>query len=137
MKNLKSNIKRALAILGVCVFTLCSLTGCSQAQRASYNIKKQADNFNVLRQVTVINCITNDIIVQMTGKFSVEVDEVENQLELTVENEDGSYGLHFIGLNKMISYTVIDLDTNYVDAYKFTMNFNPDMWIPVGFEEIE
>lgn len=34
------------------------LTGCStEAERVSYNLSQQADNFNVVRQLTVINCI--------------------------------------------------------------------------------
>lgn len=116
---------------------LCFMTGCSEASRASYNISKQADNFNVLRQLTVINNITGDTVFQMTGKFSILVDETESQLEVTVENEDGSYSKHFVGLNEVTTYTVIDLDTNYVDKYKFTINYNPKMWIPVELENID
>lgn len=73
----------------------------------------------------------------MTGKMSINVDEVENQLELIVENEDGSYSKHFVGLNAVTTYTVVDLDTNYVDKYKFTLNYNPNMWMPVEFETID
>ena len=56
------------------------LTGCTEAERASYNLSKQADNFNVIRQLTVINCIEGDVIFQMTGKLSIEADEVDKQL---------------------------------------------------------
>ena len=34
------------------------LGGCgTESQRVSYNLSQQADNFNVVRQLTVINCI--------------------------------------------------------------------------------
>ena len=34
------------------------LIGCStESERVSYNLSQQADNFNVVRQLTVINCI--------------------------------------------------------------------------------
>lgn len=115
-----------------------SLVGCGrEADKVSYNLSKQADNFNVLRQLTVINNMTSDTVFTMTGKFSINVDETESQLEVTVENDDGSYSKHFVGLNNMTTYTVVDLDTNYVDKYKFTLNYNPKMWIPTEFENID
>jgi len=123
------------SIFVVLCMVLC-LTGCSQAERASYNVSKQADNFNVLRQLTAINNMTNDTILQMTGKFSITVDSADNQLEVIVENDDGSYSKHFVGLNDMTTYTIVDLENNYVNPYKFTLNFNPDMWIPIEVEEI-
>ena len=113
------------------------LTACSQAERASYNISKQADNFNVLRQLTVINNVTGDTVFTMVGKFSIEVDEAENQLEVTVENDDNTYSKHFVGLNDVTTYTVVDIDTNHVDKYKFTINYNPNMWLPIEFETID
>ena len=113
------------------------LTGCSEAARVSHNISQQADNFNVLRQLTVINNVTGDTIYTMTGKFSINVDETESQLEITVENDDNSYSKHFVGLNDVTTYTVVDIDTNYTEKYKFTINYNPKMWIPVDFENID
>lgn len=128
--------KKLFSILLVTILCF-SLIGCSQAERASYNISKQADNFNVLRQLTVINNVTGDTVFTMVGKFSIEVDEAENQLEVTVENDDNTYSKHFVGLNDVTTYTVVDIDTNHVDKYKFTINYNPNMWLPVEFETID
>lgn len=90
----------------ILMFSMLGLTGCSEAERVTYNLSTQADNFNILRQVTVINCIANDVVFQMTGKMSITAD-------------------------------VEDIDTNYVDKYKFTVNYNPKMWIPVDFEIVD
>lgn len=130
---MKNKLISILLVLMLCL----SFVGCSEAERVSHNISKQADNFNVLRQLTVINNVTGDTIFTMTGKFSINVDESENQLEVTVENDDDSYSKHFVGLNDVTTYTVVDIDNNYVDKYKFTINYNPNMWIPVGFENID
>lgn len=50
--------------------TLCSvvLAGCTESSRVSYNLSKEADNFNDIRQITVINCLQGDVLFQMTGK---------------------------------------------------------------------
>ena len=105
--------------------------------KLSYNISKQADNFNVIRQITVINCIQGDVMFQMTGKMSLRVDTAENQLEITVEDENGSYKKHFIGLSDNVTYTVEDVTDNYVDNYHYTLNFNPKMWNPIDVETID
>lgn len=53
---------------------LMALTGCEdrEATKVSYNISKQADNFNVVRRLTVINTRSDKCILQMTGKISIE-----------------------------------------------------------------
>ena len=55
----------------------------------SYNLSQQADNFNDIRQVTVINCLQGDVLFQMTGKMSITADTEDNQLEIVVEDENG------------------------------------------------
>ena len=137
MKKIRKSMKPTIAVLLCTMLMSFTLTGCSEASRASQQVSQQADNFNVLRQLTAINNMTNDTIFTMTGKFSITVDETESQLEIIVENDDGSYSKHFVGLNDMTTYTVVDLDANYVNPYKFVINYNPEMWIPIEFENID
>ncbi len=130
-------MRRFLGIIAVLV-SVFGLTACTQAERASYNVSKQADNFNIVRQITVINCIKGDVLFQVSGKMSINVDETENQLELLVE-DDGTYSKHFIGLSDNVTYVVEDLNlgNNEVSKYHYTINWNPNMWIPVDFEAID
>ncbi|WP_242871603.1 hypothetical protein [Acetobacterium wieringae] len=122
-----------IALLG-----LLMLTGCeSEAEKVSYNLSQQADNFNVIRQLTVINCIEGDVLFQMTGKMSITADTADNQLEVIVEDEDGSYKKHFIGLSDNVTYVVEDLGGNDVSKYKYTLNYNPKMWIPAEIKTID
>lgn len=130
-------MKKILVMILV-VMIVIGLVGCqTQADKVSYNLSKQADNFNVVRQITVINCIGGDVLFQMTGKMSIKADTADNQLEITVEDENGSYKKHFIGLSDNVTYVVEDIDTNYVSNYKYTINFNPKMWLPINFETID
>lgn len=130
-------MKKKIIVLLMSMIIALPLAGCNEAERVSYNLSQQADNFNVLRQVTVINCIANDVVFQMTGKMSITADTFENQLEMVVENEDGTYSKHIIGLSDNVTYVVEDIDTNYVEKYKFVINYNPKMWIPVEFETVD
>lgn len=72
------------------------------------------DNFNVIWQLTVINCIEGDVLFQMTGKMSITADTADNQLEVIVEDEDGSYKKHYIGLSDNVTYVLEDLGENNV-----------------------
>lgn len=136
-KTKKITVTALMSIL-IAIVLACCLTGCREADRASYNVSKQADNFNIVRQVTVIDCINGDIMFQMTGKMSVFADTEENQLELMVE-DSGNYTKHIIGLSDNVTYVVEDLNLgkNDVSKYHYTINFNPKMWVPVDAEVID
>lgn len=109
-----------------------SITGCDQRQSddVSYNLSLEADNFNDVRQITVINCLQGEVLFQMTGKMSIAADTGDDQLEIIVEDENGEYKKHFIGLSDNVTYVVEDITTGEVSKYKYTLNFNPEMWLP-------
>nr|DAI35494.1 MAG TPA: protein of unknown function (DUF5052) [Caudoviricetes sp.] len=118
----------------ILVFALC---GCREASRVSHNLSLEADNFNDVRQITVINCIQGDVLFQMTGKMSITADMEDNQLEVIVEDENGEYKKHFIGLSNNVTYVVEDITAGDVEKYKYTLNFNPKMWVPVEFKTVD
>ena len=131
-------MKRVLCAIILGVFTVMALSGCdTQASRVSYNLSQQADNFNDVRQITVMNCIKGDVLFQMTGKMSITADTADNQLEVIVEDNDGNYKKHFIGLSDNVTYVVEDITSGDVSKYHYTLNFNPNMWIPANIDKID
>jgi hypothetical protein len=130
-------MKKVILLVLIIVLML-GFAGCqSEAQKVSYNLSKEANNFNVVRQLTVINCIEGDILFQMTGKISIEADTADNQLEITVECEDGTYKKHFVGLSNNVTYVVEQISAKDVSKYRYTLNFNPKMWLPVDIKNID
>ena len=69
--------------------------GCREADRVSYNISKEADNFNVVRRITVFNIRTDTVLMQMTGRFSLQNNST-SELEVVCEVEKGTYQKHFV-----------------------------------------
>ena len=124
-------------ILAAAALVALSLTACSEVDRVSYNLSQEADNFNDVRQITVINCLQGDVLFQMTGKMSITADVADNQLEVVVEDENGEYKKHFIGLSDNVTYVVEDITAGDVSEYKYTLNFNPKMWIPWEADTID
>lgn len=134
---MKKYLRKTISVILV-VIALVTLVACqTEAEKVNYNLTLEADNFNVVRQITVINCIEGDVIFQMSGKMSINADIADNQLEVTVE-DNGTYVKHFIGLSDNVTYVVEDLNlgANDVAKYRYTLNFNPDMWIPVEVKTI-
>ena len=131
--------KKVIGIIELLLVSVFCLTACSEASRVESNLTKEADNFNLVRQLTVINCLQGDVLFQMTGKMSITADVDDNQLEIIVENDDGNYTKHFVGLSDNVTYTIEDLNqgANDVEKYKYTLNFNPEMWLPVEVETID
>ena len=131
--------KRIVSILIIATMAAGIITGCSEKDRVESNLTKEADNFNIVRQLTVMNCIEGDVLFQMSGRMSITADTEDNQLEIIVENDDNTYVKHFVGLSDNVTYVIEDLNlgTNDVEKYKYTLNFNPEMWMPVEVETID
>ena len=91
--------KKFCLLIAAVVLSVGSLTGCNEAERVSHNLSEEANNFNNIRQITVINCLKGDVLFQMTGKISITADTEDNQLEIIVEDENGNYKKHFIVLS--------------------------------------
>lgn len=126
-------MKKIITALLIAAMVL-ALAGCDQRQSddVSYNLSLEADNFNIVRQITVINCIKGDVLFQMTGRMSITTDTSDHKLDIIVEDENGDYQKHMIGLSDNVTYVIEDLNLgdNDVSNYHYTINYNPDMWLP-------
>ena len=118
-----------IILISVIVTTI--LMGCDDraADDVSYNLSLEADNFNCIRELTVINCMTDTVLYQMRGRMSIEVDTSSDQLEVVVKMGEDSYKKDFIDLNECVTYTCIDVTNTVVDD-NYTINFNPNLWLP-------
>lgn len=117
-------------IIALIAGTMLVLTGCNEAARVRENLSQEADNFNCLRRITVIDCITGDTLFQMEGRSSIVADAGDNQLEIITEFQKGQYSKQIIGLSDNVTYIVEDLEMTGVNPYRYEINFNPNMWIP-------
>ena len=119
-------MKRIMKIVTAFVISTVIITGCTEANRVSQNISNEADNFNVFRRVTVINARSDSLVLELDGYFSINVDNEDNQLEITCRTGPGNYSKHFIGLNEWVIYTVEDLSGADVDPYHYEIHYLPE-----------
>lgn len=124
-------MRKVLALILALVMCL-ALCACRESDRVAYNISMEADNFNVVRRLTVINARTDTVLLQLTGTFALK-NNSSSELEVICELEDGTYQKHFVYLNEYTLYVVEDVSNTDVDKYHYELNFLPQMIPGVPF----
>lgn len=110
-----------------------SITGCGarESKRVSYNVSQEADNFNVIRRLVVINARTDKPMFELVGAFSFEVSD--NRIIAIAETGKNEYKKHSVGLTDWTLWSVEDLGGANVDKYRYEVNFLPEAIMPVTF----
>jgi hypothetical protein len=118
----------ALIILPL-VVTAC---GPSQADVASSNISKAAEQFEVARRIVAINGITDKYLLEIEGYCSVETSDsgLSGALEVTCKIAPGQYKKVFIGLSDNVTYTVQQIDPIDVSTSHYRVLFRPGTIVP-------
>lgn len=106
------------------------LIGCSDADVASSNISKAADNFEINRRVIFYNGITGEYMLSIQGLCSKGNKEPENQVTITCKTGTGVYKKHFLGLSDNITYFIEQLEPAAVGVSSYVVVFKPSIIIP-------
>ena len=110
------------------------LSGCRESDKVSYNVSQEADNFNVVRRVAVINTRTDKIEFEVIGRISVDTND-SDKLVIIVEAEKGIYKKHLINMTEWNMYVIEDLEGAQVNQYKYEVNYMPETIIPFTITE--
>lgn len=103
--------------------------GCQDdADVASYNLSKAADNFEIARRVVFYNGITGDYILSVQGLCSVSNNG--RSVSFTCKNDGGKYVKHMLGLSDNVTYFSEQLTSHDVSVYHYRITFKPDAIVP-------
>lgn len=105
--------------------------GCSEADKANYNISKQADYFESERKLTVYNARTDTIILETEGYMSISNND-NGELVCTVKTGKSTYKKNYVYLNENTMYVVEDITGTHTDPYHYKMYFHTEQ--PVSVE---
>ena len=120
-------MKKALVIL-LLVAMAFVLTACSESDKVTHNLKREADDFNVRRRITVLNTRTDKALMQITGLLSIRVDD-DGDLDITIEKGPGEYMLNYAHLSQDTTYIVEQIETKEVSKYQYEIIFYPQQLI--------
>lgn len=129
-------MKKKIAAGIIAGLTSVALVSCgTQATQVSRNIAIESENFNVDRRLAVINTITDKPQFELIGKFSIEADREDDQLEVTVKMDDGSFKKHTVGMAPTVTYIVEDISGADVSPYRDQISYLPERIIPIEFKD--
>lgn len=119
-------IKTLAALLLTVAVAACS----SDADVASHNISKAADNFEVNRRVIFYNGITDQYILKIEGLCSKDNGSSATQVTITCKTGPGAYKKHFMGLSDNVTYVIEQLEPLPVGTSHYVVVFKPTTIVP-------
>jgi hypothetical protein len=127
MSNLKRTSAAVVATIGLGV----ALTACSSdADVASNNLSKAADNFEIQRRIVFYNGITGDYILEVIGRCSLGNDDPAGQLSVTCMTGPNEYKKHFLGLSDNVTYFAEQIKDADVSKDNYRVIFKPSVIVP-------
>lgn len=122
-------MKKISIIVGVSLGIIL-LSGCTDADVASSNLSEDADNFKILRKITFINTVTDEVLYTVEGNMSINADVDDNQLEITAKTGEDEFQKHYLGLSPTTVYIVEQLEWKKTNQYQFKITIKPSALVP-------
>src|SRR3990167_9527986 len=102
-------MKRFVVAAVAVIMLAMALVGCTDAEVASMNVSRAADQFEIFRRVVFYNGITGEYILMVEGYCSIGVD-ADGDLALTVKTGEGRFLKHYLGLSDNVTYFAEQLE---------------------------
>lgn len=123
-------MKKYLA-LALALITAATIAACTNdADIASSNLSKAADNFEIQRRVVFYNGISGEYILTIEGWCSLGNFDAAGTLTVTCKTGDDQYKKHFLGLSDNVTFFAEQLEAANVSAYHYRVTFKPQSIIP-------
>lgn len=107
------------------------ISGCSSdANVASHNISKAADQFEINRRVIFYNGITGEYILAIEGYCSLGNSDKAGQLSVTCKTGPSDFKKHFLGLSDNVTYFAEQIEPAKASVYHYKVIFKPSVIIP-------
>lgn len=123
-------MKKVIAVaLGLAVAL--AAAGCgTDADVASENVSKAADQFQILRRIVFYNGITESYMLTIEGYCSLGNYDDAGELTVVCKVGPTEYKKHFLGLSDNVTFFVEQLDAKNVSTSFYRVIFKPSTIIP-------
>ena len=115
-------MKKTIALLLALMCLIGCLSGCTAAENVNHNLSQAADNFKVVRRITVYNARTDLIVMEMEGLMSLS-NTTTSELVVTCKTGEDEYKKNYIYLNEYVIYVVEDISGTVTDPYHYKVHF--------------
>ena len=122
---------KKLLIFGLLMIAMLFISACSsEADVASFNISKAADQFEVNRRIVFYNGITGEYILVLEGLCSLGNFDTTLRMSVTCKTGPESFKNHFLGLSDNVTFFAEQIDASTVDAFHYRVIFRPETILP-------
>lgn len=126
-----TKIQRVLTALAVGTVLFGGTVACSSdADVASSNLSKDADNFKILRRVVFYNGISGDYILVIEGYCSLGNSDKPGELTVTCKVGDNKFKKNFLGLSDNVTYFAEQIEPVGVSTSHYKVIFKPSTVVP-------
>ena len=103
---------------------------CKEADVASENLSRAADEFEINRRIVFYNGVTGEYILTIEGLCSIGNYDKVRQLSVTCKTGNKSYKKHFLGLSDNVTYFAEQIENGDVSGKHYKVIFKPLSIIP-------
>lgn len=122
-------MKRILTAAITVLSLIFVLVGCAtDADVASHNISKAAEQFEIDRRIVFYNGITDEYILSIEGRCSVEFYPLK--FTVTCRTSSNEYKKHYLGRADNVFPFIEQLGTAKINVYHYKVIFKPASIIP-------
>lgn len=118
--------------IAVLILAAATLAGCeSDADKASTNLGRAAEQFEVQRKIIGVNGITDKLLFEVEGRCSLEQNpNLPRNLEVICKHGPNDFRKHFVGLSDNVTYISTQLEGIDVSVYRTRIILKPENIVP-------
>jgi hypothetical protein len=121
---------KKLAIAGLISLMIASITGCSDAEIASSNLKKAADSFEINRRIVFYNTMNGEYMLVVEGLCSIGSASETKAVAVTCKTGPNEFKKSFLGLSENVTYFAEQIEPSKVSQYHYKVIFKPASIVP-------
>lgn len=114
----------------ICAVAVLGLAGCSDADVASRNLSKAADQFEISRRIVFYNGISGEYILTIEGLCSLGNYDKSGTLSVTCKTGPAAFKKHFLGLSDNVTFFAEQIESAPADIYHYRVIFKPAAIVP-------
>lgn len=122
--SMKKTIAATLAVL------MLAVTACNDADVASNNLSRAADQFEIARRIVFYNGITGEYMLTIEGYCSLGNSDKAGELSVTCKTGPDQFKKNFLGLSDNVTYFAEQFDSANVSTDHYRVIFKPSVIVP-------
>lgn len=116
-----------LKTIAIALLSALTVACVDDAQVATHNTKKAADNFEINRRVVFYNGITDNYILEIEGRCSVDLNDTQTAFNVICKTGEREFKRHTLVLSDNVTAFVEQIEPNKASSHFYRVTFKPSV----------